>query len=276
MAAASRAAAATRTAAPTWARPTLTRPTAAPMTEPVLPSPAVPNPAPESPSGAALLAAAVLADPPTSTAAAEIGASPAPAERPAAAFHFADTPFPKWPELPELPRLRSDDGRLTMTATSVTVRGQEFLLRELERAEVTPVKWILWYLLGGLGLAFVMIAYLQNGLRTGPAMLGMALTGLLLAYGHRGTNRLRLHRLGREVVNFALPGETPPWQRLTAELNRRIFRLHDYDARLAAAELAAHDEAVRQAALAAQAADAGWPTPEHLGPVPGPPGIFLA
>ena len=254
MAAAPRAAAATRTAAPTWARPTLTRPTAAPMTEPVLPSPAVPNPAPESHSGAALLAAAASAAPPTSAAAAETGASPATAERPAAAFHFAGTPFPKWPELPELPELRSDDGRLTMTATSVTVRGQEFLMRELERAEVTPVKWILWYLLGGLGLAFVMIAYLQNGLRTGPAMLGMALTGLLLAYGHRGTNRLRLHRLGREVVNFALPGETPPWQRLTAELNRRIFRVHDHDARLAAAALAAADEAMRLAAqLAAEA-----------------------
>ena len=181
---------------------------------------------------------------------------------PATAFHFAGFPGPGLPELPPLPGLRSDDGRLTMTATIVTVRGQEFLMRELERAEVTPVKWILWYLLGGLGLAFVMIAYLQNGLRTGPAMLGMALTGLLLAYGHRGTNRLRLHRLGREVANFALPGETPPWQRLTAELNRRIFRLHDHDARLAAAELAAHDDALRQAALAAQvAAGAGQAGP---------------
>ena len=195
---------------------------------------------------------------------------------PATAFHFAGFPGPGLPELPPLPGLRSDDGRLTMTATIVTVRGQEFLMRELERAEVTPVKWILWYLLGGLGLAFVMIAYLQNGLRTGPAMLGMALTGLLLAYGHRGTNRLRLHRLGREVVNFALPGETPPWQRLIAELNRRIFRLHDYDARLAAAELVAYDEAVRQAALAAQAAESGRLTPEHLGPEPDTQSIFLA
>ncbi len=158
------------------------------------------------------------------------------------------------PELPPLPELKSDDGRLRITDTSVTVQGREFLLRELERADVAHVRWILWFLLGGLGLAFVMITFLQNWLRTGPAMLGMATTALLLAYGHRGTNRLRLHRLGREVVNFALPGETPPWQRLIAELNRRIFRLHDHDARLAVAELAAHDEAVRQAALAAQAA----------------------
>ena len=176
------------------------------------------------------------------------------------------------PELPPLPPLRSDDGRVNLTDTTVTVRGQEFLLRELERAEVMPVKWILWYLLGGLGLAFVMIVYLQNGLRTGPAMLGMALTGLLLAYGHRGTNRLRLHRLGREVANFALPGETPPWQRLTAELNRRIFRVHDYDARVAAAELAAHDEAIRQAALAAQAGQIPssnwWGTEVSVGNVP--------
>ncbi|MDO7845716.1 hypothetical protein Q5H92_05055 [Hymenobacter sp. M29] len=158
------------------------------------------------------------------------------------------------PELPELPPLHSDDGRAQLTGTTLTVRGQEFLLRELERVEITPVKWILWYLLGGLGLATVMIAFLENWLRTGPAMLGMALTALLLAYGHRGTNRLRLHRLGREALNFALPGETPPWQRFTAEVNRRIFRVHDHAAREAAALLAAADEATQQAARDAQAA----------------------
>jgi hypothetical protein len=141
-----------------------------------------------------------------------------------------------------------------LTDKTLTVMGREFLLLELERVDVTPVKWILWYLLGALGLAFVMIAFLQNWLRTGPAMLGMALTALLLAYGHRGTNRLRLHCLGREMVNFALPGETPPWQRLMAEVNRRIYRVHDHAAREAAAVLAAADEAARQAVMAAQAA----------------------
>ena len=150
--------------------------------------------------------------------------------------------------------MRSNDGRVTITDTNLTVRGETFLLLELERAELTHVRWILWYLLGGLGLAAVMISFLQNWLRTGPAMAGMALTALLLAYGHRGTNRLRLHRLGREMLNFALPGETPPWQRLTAEVNRRIFRVHDQAAREAAAVLAAADEAMRQAALAAQVA----------------------
>ena len=149
--------------------------------------------------------------------------------------------------------LRSADGRVVLTDASLTVRGQSFLLLELERVEVTPVRWILWYLLGGLGLAAVMIAFLQNWLRTGPAMAGMALTALLLAYGHRGTNRLRLHRLGREVVNFALPGDAAPWQRLVAEANRRVFRMHDQAAREAAALLAAAAEAIRLAALAAQA-----------------------
>jgi hypothetical protein len=156
------------------------------------------------------------------------------------------------PELPDLPPLLSDDGRVQLTGTTLTVRGQEFLLRELERVEITPVKWILWYLLGGLGLASVMIAFLENWLRTGPAMLGMALTALLLAYGHRGTNRLRLHCLGREALNFALPGEILPWQRFTAEVNRRIFRVHDHAAREAAALLAAADEATQQAARDAQ------------------------
>ena len=188
------------------------------------PSPDQPHVAPEQPSGAMLLTT---------------NAEPAPE---------------LLPRLAPLAVVESDDGRLILTDTTVTVAGREFLLRELERADVAHVRWILWFLLGGLGLAFVMITYLQNGLRTGPAMLGMALTGLLLAYGHRGTNRLRLYRLGREVVNFALPGETPPWQRLTAELNRRIFRVHDHAARLAAAELTTADEAVRRAAQ--QAAEA--------------------
>ncbi|MET4073316.1 hypothetical protein [Hymenobacter sp. UYCo722] len=201
-----------------------------------------PNVAPEQPSGAALL----------TTPAIPAREAPGPTYEPLPGL---------LPDLAPLPVVSSGDGRVLITDSTVTVAGREFLLRELERADVAHVRWILWFLLGGLGLAFVMITYLQNGLRTGPAMLGMALTGLLLAYGHRGTNRLRLHRLGREVVNFALPGETPPWQRLVAELNRRIFRVHDHAARLAAAELAAADEAMRLAAqLAAEAAAAADPT----------------
>ena len=208
-----------------------------------------PNVAPEQLSGASLL--------------------PAPAAGPPAAPHYQPAPPPELlAALPALPEIKSDDGRVVLTDSSVTVQGRQFALRELERADVAPVKWLLWYLLGGLGLAFVMIAFLQNQLRTGPAMLGMVATALLLAYGHRGTNRLRLHRLGREVVNFALPGETAPWQRLTAELNRRIFRVHDHDARLAAAELAAHDEAMRLAAwqaaeAAASAAGFSYSNPEN-------------
>ncbi|WP_201982238.1 hypothetical protein [Hymenobacter rubidus] len=203
--------------------------------------PAVSNADLEPPSGAALLTAP------------DAAATPAP--MPDRTFHLSVVQEPPaLPPLPPLPPLRSNDGRVEVTDKTIRVLDQEFLLLELERAEITPVKWILWYLLGGLGLAFVMIAFLQNWLRTGPAMLGMALTALLLAYGHRGTNRLRLHRLGREVVNFALPGETPPWQRLMAEVNQRIFRVHDHAAREAAALLAAADEARRQAALAAQAA----------------------
>ena len=199
-----------------------------------------PSVAPEDISGAALLTTP--------------GTDPSPAP---ATPHYQPTSLPELPpELPSLPEVQSDDGRVLLTNSSVTVRGRQFSLRELERAEITPVKWILWYLLGGLGLAFVMIAFLQNQLRTGPAMLGMVATALLLAYGHRGTNRLRLHRLGREVVNFALPGDTAPWQRLSAELNRRIFRVHDYDARQAAVLLAAADEATRQAAQAAANAQA--------------------
>jgi hypothetical protein len=203
------------------------------------PADSSPNVAPEQPSGAALL-------------------STPPSESPPEPAAYA--------EPPALPTVRSDDGRVELTGTTLTVRGRSFLLLELERAELTPVRWILWYLLGGLGLAAVMIAFLQNWLRTGPAMVGMALTALLLADGHRGTNRLRLHRLGREMVNFALPGETMPWQRLTAEVNRRIFRAHDQAAREAAALLAAADEATRQAAQAAQEADELKNSPDNFLP----------
>ena len=210
--------------------------------------------------------------------AAQVPAIPAPLAAPetvsGAALLNADaeTAAELTPAPPPAPPLRSADGRVLLTDATLTVRGQPFLLLELERAELTPVRWILWYLLGGMGLAAVMIAFLQNWLRTGPAMLGMALTALLLAYGHRGTNRLRLHRLGREVANFALPGEPAPWQRFAAEVNRRIFRVHDRAAREAAALLAAADEATRQAALAAQAAaQPAAALPETAPPAAPPP-----
>ena len=135
--------------------------------------------------------------------------------------------------------MRSPDGRFVLTDTTLTVLGQTFGLRELERAEVQRVRWVLWVLLGGLGLAIVLIAFLQNWLHTLPAMAGLALTALLLAYGQRGTNRLRLWLLGRAATHFALPGELANWQRLVAELNRRVGRAHDRAAAEAAALLAA-------------------------------------
>ena len=151
------------------------------------------------------------------------------------------------PPLPPLPTVQSPDGRLVLTDASLTVLGQTFGLRELERAEVQHVRWVLWVLLGGLGLAIVLIAFLQNWLRTGPAMLGLAATALLLAYGQRGTNRLRLWLLGRPAAHFALPGDLAAWQRLTGEVNRRVARAHDR----AAAE-AAYQMALAEAELAAQ------------------------
>ena len=134
--------------------------------------------------------------------------------------------------------MQSPDGRVVLTDTSLTVLGQTFGLRELERAEVQHVRWVLWVLLGGLGLAMVLITFLQNWLRTGPAMLGLAATALLLAYGQRGTNRLRLWLLGRPAAHFALPGDLAAWQRLTGEINRRVLRAHDRAAAEAAYSLA--------------------------------------
>ena len=154
------------------------------------------------------------------------------------------------PPLAPLPTVQSPDGRLVLTDTHLTVLGQTFALRELERAEIHHVRWVLWVLLGGLGLAIVLITFLQNWLRTGPAMLGFATTALLLAYGQRGTNRLRLWRLSSTATHFALPGDLSLWQRLVGELNRRIMRTHDRAAAEAAylLALAAAEHAARQAA----------------------------
>jgi hypothetical protein len=148
--------------------------------------------------------------------------------------------------------VRSPDDRLVLTDTSLTVLGQTFGLREIERAEVQPVRWLLWYLLGGLGLTVVLLLFLNNWLRTLPTMAGLLGTALMLLYGHRGTNRLRLWLLGREAAHFALPGDADIWRRLTAELNRRVARAHDQAAAEAAALLAAL-EAERAAAAALEA-----------------------
>ena len=150
--------------------------------------------------------------------------------------------------------LHSPDGRLALGDMHLTVLGDTYSWRELERVEVAHVRWVLWLLLGGLGLAAVLSLFLQNRLHTLPAAAGMAATVLLLAYGLRGTNRLRLWRLARLPAHYALPGELAGWQRLAAEANRRIRRAHDRAAAEAAALLAAAETTTTAARLAAEAA----------------------
>jgi hypothetical protein len=143
------------------------------------------------------------------------------------------------PTPPPQPTLRSENGRLELTADSLTVNGQRFSLLELEGVEVQPVRWLLWFMLGSLVLAGFTLAFLQNWLRTMPAMAGMAAGALILAYGNRGANRLRLHRLGREALYFSFSGASEPWLKLAAETNRRIQRRHDEAAAAAIALLEA-------------------------------------
>ncbi|QKG52568.1 hypothetical protein [Hymenobacter sp. BRD67] len=179
----------------------------------------------------------------------------------------AAAPLPASAAEPPAPTVQSPDGRLVLTATSLTVLGQAFGLRELERAEVQPVRWLLWYLLGGLGLTIILLLFLNNWLHTLPTMAGLLATALMLLYGHRGTNRLRLWLLGREVAHFALPGDLATWQRLVGELNRRVSRAHDQAAAETAALLAAL-EAERTAAEAPEpATDAHFLDP----PIPNAP-----
>ncbi|GAB2464377.1 hypothetical protein GCM10011375_16540 [Hymenobacter qilianensis] len=135
----------------------------------------------------------------------------------------------------EEPTLRSANGRLVLTADALEVDGQGFALLELDAVELKPIRWLLWFLLGGITLAGFALAFLQNWLRTVPAALGLTAGALLLAYGSRGTNRLRLYRAGREALHFALAGDPLPWQKLAAEANRRIQRRHEEAAAAAVA-----------------------------------------
>lgn len=136
---------------------------------------------------------------------------------------------------PAEPTLHGPNGRVVLTATALEVDDQRFALLELDGVELKPIRWLLWYLLGGVVLAGFALAFLQNWLRTVPAALGLTAGALLLAYGNRGTNRLRLHRSGREALHFALAGDPLPWQRLMAEANRRIQRRHEEAAAAAVA-----------------------------------------
>ncbi len=214
---------------------------------PAQPPLAAPTPPPAAPAPVAALVAAGSA--PLATPTAESAASAEPALAQAQAEEATTPPAPT---------INSPDGRLTLTATSLTVLGQTFGLRELERAEVQPVRWLLWYLLGGMGLAIVLILFLNNWLRTLPTMAGLLATALMLLYGHRGTNRLRLWLLGREAAHFALPGDADAWRRLVGEANRRIYRAHDQAAAEAAAALAAL-EAAHNAEVAAAIEAVGEP-----------------
>lgn len=184
------------------------------------------------------------------------GADP-PAGPPPEAAEPGATPPDEGPGLPppqQFPTVRSEDGRLVATNDSLVINGQQFGWWELESADVQRVRWLLWLLLGGFTLAGFLLGFLQNWLRTMPAALGMTVGALLLAWGQRGTNRLRLHRLGREAVHFALPGEAAPWQKLTAEVNRRIRQRQ-------------HETAVAATAALAQAqALAALPPPDSFYP----------
>ncbi|MBD2716876.1 hypothetical protein KBK19_17665 [Microvirga sp. STR05] len=157
----------------------------------------------------------------------------------------AEAPATALPPRPPLPTLSSEDGRIVLTEEALQVNGQRFAMLELEAVEVQRVRWLLWFLLGGFTLAGFLLGLLQNWVRLMPAALGITVGALLLAWGQRGTNRLRLHRLGRETVHFALPGEPTQWQKLMAETNRRIRRRHDEAAEAAALALLAAESAAR-------------------------------
>ena len=164
---------------------------------------------------------------------------PAPTASLAEAVPATDAPVPfALPDPLPFAEVGSADGRVVLTNDQLRINGQAFGWWELEGVDVQRVRWLLWLLLGGFTLAGFLLGFLQNWLRTLPAALGLMVGALLLALGQRGTNRMRLHRLGREATHFALPGELAPWQKLTAETNRRIRQRHHEATQAAMAALA--------------------------------------
>ncbi|KAA9339749.1 hypothetical protein F0P96_03795 [Hymenobacter busanensis] len=163
---------------------------------------------------------------------------------PLAPATFIPAPVP-----PRAP-MRSADGRVELTDDALTVEGNAFSLLELESVQVQAVRWLLWIMMGALTLGGFTLAFLQNWIRTPTAMIGMAAGALLLAWGNRGANRLRLNRLGREAAHYALPGDLAQWQKLASEANQRIYLRHQRAAADAMALLAQ-----QEAEAAARAAD---------------------
>ncbi|RTQ45981.1 hypothetical protein EJV47_22750 [Hymenobacter gummosus] len=161
---------------------------------------------------------------------------------------------------PPRPPVQSEDGRWLLTDDELTLDGRHYSLLELERVSVQRVRWLLWLLTGAFVLGGSTLAFLQDWIRTTTAMLGMGLGLLVLMWGWRGANRVRLSRLGQEAAHHALPGELPAWQRLAAETNVRIHQRHQRAAQEAMALLAAQ-QAAEEAARAAAAA-AAWPYPD--------------
>ncbi|MDF7811383.1 hypothetical protein [Hymenobacter sp. YC55] len=167
---------------------------------------------------------------------------------------IASAPMPLvLPDPLQFTEVRSADGRMVLTNDQLQINGQVFGWWELEGVDVQRVRWLLWLLLGGFTLAGFLLGFLQNWLRTMPAVLGIMVGTLLLAMGQRGTNRVRLHRLGREAMHFALPGELASWQKLTAEANRRIRQRHHEAAQAATAVLLASTPAFPDSPLSTEA-----------------------
>jgi hypothetical protein len=163
------------------------------------------------------------------------------------AYSFAPPPLP-----PPRPPQQSEDGRWQLSDDELVLEGRHYSLLELERVLVQHVNWLLWILLGAFTLGGFALAFLQNWIRTPTAMLGMAIGALLLAWGRRGSTRVRLLRSTQEAAHHALPGELAGWQKLAAETNLRIHLRHQRAAAEALALLAA-----------------ATPPEEEAGPAPG-------
>ena len=106
-------------------------------TSTAMPAPPVPAPVPATAETASTVPETASAPPETADA------PTLPSEYEPAVYNRPAHARPAVPRPPALP-ISSDDGRLTLTDTQLVVRGQTYLLLELERVDVQPVKWVLY------------------------------------------------------------------------------------------------------------------------------------
>lgn len=161
-----------------------------------------------------------------------------------------DSSLPHQPTDEVLASAHVQRGRLRFTAAALTLSrpGGGWLLgtSTLRYVAVRRVRFVLWYLLGGLLTCYCLIGILQNALKPLPGWGGLLVGAGLLTWGLRGAWQLSVHLLDQAEPRHAwLYGADPAqllrfeedvneWLRAQAEARRLTLLAAEEAARAAA------------------------------------------